>query len=234
VSGEHVAIGRLIAYGLQPKLTPARNADYAELVTRAKNDSDFANAVVETAIGQGLEVLDIDPVLGISLAALDESSYAMRMEDYAKRPGEERALHALVQLAIAATAYPTPESLDDDRVQAVSVGEVVDRAVHIATRLRDRLGAGDPPDDEPHLEPLYRFVLRLPATATTSDDRAHAATLSGAVKRALRFLVDQGLADPIEGGAPDSFRLRSRYRIHVRDAGGYVGDALDAVREAAG
>jgi hypothetical protein len=232
MSMDYAAVGRLIRYGLEPKLTPARNAEYAELVSRAKNDSDFANAVVSTAIGQGLEVLEIDPLLGVSLAALADSPYAMRMEDYAKRPGEERALHALVQLAIAATAYPTIESLDDDRVQAVSVGEITDRVLHIARRLRDRLGPGDPPDDEPQLEPLYRFLMRTPRTATTPDDRAHMATLSGAVKRGLRFLVDQGLADLLEA-PPDTFRLRGRYRVHVRDAAGYVGDALDAVREAA-
>lgn len=230
---DYSAIGRLIRYGLEPKLMPARNAEYAELVGRARNDSDFANALVATAQGQGLEVLDIDTLLGISLAATDDSPYTMRMEDYNKRAGEERQLHALVQLAIAATAYPTAESLDDDRVQAVSVNEVVDRVCHIATRLRDRLGAGDPPDDEPQLEPLYRFLLRTPLTATTPDERAHVGTLVGAVKRALRFLVDQGLADPIEGAAPDTFRLRARYRIHVRDAAGYVGDALDTIREAA-
>lgn len=230
---DYPAIGRLIRYGLEPRLTPARNADYAELVGRARNDSDFASAVVAIASGQGLEVLDMDPLLGVSLAASDDSPYAMRMEDYSKRPGEERQLHALVQLAIAATAYPTPESLDEDRVQAVSVGEVVDRVRHIATRLRDRLGAGDPPDDEPQLEPLYRFLLRTPLTGTTPDERAHLGTLTGAVKRALRFLVDQGLADVLEGGAPDTYRLRARYRIHVRDAAGYVGDTLDTIREAA-
>lgn len=225
------AVGRLIRYGLEPKLTPARNAEYAELVSRARNDSDFAAAVVATAIGQGLEVLEVDPLLGISLAATDESPYTMRMEDYAKRPGEERALHALVQLAIAATAYPTTESLDDDRVQAVSVSEVAERVLHISRRLRDRLGPGDPPDDEPQMEPIYRFLLRTPLTATTPDERAHMGTLTGAVKRGLRFLVEQGLADPLET-PPDSFRLRARYRIHVRDAAGYVGDTLDIVREA--
>jgi hypothetical protein len=232
VSVDHAAVGRLIRYGLEPKLTPARSADYAELVGRARNDADFAGAVIDTAHGQGLEVLDIDPLLGISLAATEDSPFAMRLDDYSRGSHEDRLLHALVQLAIAATAYPTAESLDDDRLQSVSIGEVVERVRHIATRLRDRLGAGDPPDDEPQLEPLYRFLLRVSVTATTPDERAHMRTLTGAVKRALRFLVDQGMADALDGAGPDTYRLRARYRIHVRDAAGYVGDALDTIREA--
>jgi hypothetical protein len=232
MSVDHPAVGRLIRYGLEPKLTPARSADYAELVGRARNEPDFAAAVVETAHGQGLEVLDIDPLLGISLAATDESPFAMRLDDYSRGSSEDRLLHALVQLAIAATAYPTAEALDDDRLQSVSVGEIVDRVRHIATRLRDRLGPGDPPDDAAQLEPLYRFLLRVPMTATTHDERAHMRTLTGAVKRALRFLVDQGMADPLDGLGPDTYRLRARYRIHVRDASGQLGDALDTIRQA--
>jgi hypothetical protein len=232
VTVDHTAVGRLIRYGLEPKLTPARSADYAELVGRARNDSDFAGAVVETAHGQGLEVLNIDPLLGISLAATEDSPFAMRLDDYSRGSNEDRLLHALVHLAIAATAFPTSESLDDDRLQSVSVGEVVERIRHISTRLRDKLGLGDPPEDEPQLEPLYRFVLRMPVTGTTTDERAHLRTLVGAVKRALRFLVDQGMADPLDAAGPDTYRLRARYRIHVRDAASYVGDALDAIREA--
>jgi hypothetical protein len=232
MSVDHAAVGRLIRYGLGPKLTPARSADYAELVGRARNDSDFAGAVVETAHGQGLEVLDIDPLLGISLAATDESPFAMRLDDYRRGSNEDRVLHALVQLAIAATTFPTAESLDDDRLQSVSVREVADRIRHIATRLRDRLGPGDPPEDEPQLEPLYRFLLRVPVTATTPDERAHQRTLMGAVKRALRFLVDQGMADALDGAGADTYRFRARYRIHIRGAAAYVGDALDAIREA--
>ena len=229
---DHAAVGRLIRYGLEPKLAPARNADYAELVGRARNDSEFAAAVVELAHGEGLEVLDIDPLLGISLAAMDESPFAMRLDDYSRGSNEDRLLHALVQLVIAATAYPTAEALDDDRLQSVAVSEIVDRVRHIATRLRDRLGPGDPPDDTPQLEPLSRFLLRAPVTATTSDERAHMRTLTGAVKRALRFLVDQGMADPLDGVAPDTYRLRARYRIHVRDAAGQLGDTLDTIRQA--
>ena len=141
MSIDHAAVGRLIRYGLEPKLTPARSADYAELVGRARNDSEFAAAAVEIAHGEGLEVLEIDPLLGISLAAMHDSPFTMRLDHYSRGSNEDRLLHALVQLAIAATAYPTAEALDDDRLQSVTVGEIVDRVRHVATRLRDRLAA---------------------------------------------------------------------------------------------
>ncbi len=230
---DHGAVGRLVRYGLEPRLTPGRNADYAELVGRARNDSDFASALVAVAEGQGLSVLDIDPIIGITLAAEEDSPYSVRLEHYARRENEDRLLHAFVQLAIAATAYPTAESLDADRLPAVSVAEVVERIGHLAQRLRDRLGAGDPPEAEPQLEPLYRFALRTPVTGTTPDARAHIGTFTAAVKRALRRLVEFGLADPLESAGTDGFRLRARYRIHVRDAMGRVGAALTLLRQEA-
>ena len=85
MSIDHAAVGRLIRYGLEPKLTPARSADYAELVGRARNDSEFAAAAVEIAHGEGLEVLEIDPLLGISLAAMHDSPFTMRQRAYCVR-----------------------------------------------------------------------------------------------------------------------------------------------------
>jgi len=229
--------GRLVRYGLDPRLIPARSQDYKDLVA-ALADPAFAHAFRAIAFGQGLEVLGVDPILGVTFAAgglpgaaEPESPYAMRLSDYARRDNEDRLLHALIHLAIAATAYPTAEALEEDRLVRVSVGEIIDVVSHLIERLRERMGPGDPPEGEPGLEPLYRFVGRYPITKTTPDSRAHLATLSGATKRALGWLVEQGFADKIDHApAPDTYRLRTRFRIHVRDAAAYVGTELDVIR----
>jgi len=52
------------------------------------------------------------------------------------------------------------------------------------------------------------------------------------VRRALKWLAANGLADEVTT-AKDAFRIRSRFRLHVKDAIGYVGDSLVHARELA-
>lgn len=223
------AVGRLISFALDPRLTPAKNADYAELVGAYRRDPDFAKAVRTVAEGQGLTVLECSPIFGLVVAAGTDSSYGYRMEDYAVASAEERLLHGLIHLVIAATAFPTAQDLDaEDRpLPSVSAQEIHERVEYIARQLRERAsGDGDPPADAPQLEPVWRLVLRTRATDTTPDGRSNPRTLLGMVRKALKFLEAQGLADEIpRAEVPDTYRLRGRYRIHVLDAAAYVGES---------
>ena len=63
------AIGQLIAFGLDPRLSPGRSGDYHELITHFRSDSDFRQRVIAVAAGQGLDILDGSPVYGLVLAA---------------------------------------------------------------------------------------------------------------------------------------------------------------------
>jgi len=226
------AIGRLLRYGLRPRLFPGREADYAALVARARSEPDFYAALVSLAAGAGLVVLDVDPLLGITLAADDrDSPFAFGLSDYARGKDENRLLHGLVHLAIAATAYPTAAALEEEAVVSLTVADVIETVTTLVERLRERHGPGDPPEDEPGLEPLYRYLGRQAVTGTTGDARAHQGTIKGAVRRALIFLRDQGLADVPNEASPDTFRLRSRYRIHLREAPLFIGTELDVIRE---
>ena len=52
------------------------------------------------------------------------------------------------------------------------------------------------------------------------------------IRRALKWLAANGLADEI-GTAKDAFRIRSRFRLHVKDAVASIGPALAHVRDLA-
>lgn len=52
---------RLVAFGLQPKLQPARDQEYAELLRRYREDSPFARLADAVAAGLGLVVLEVSP-----------------------------------------------------------------------------------------------------------------------------------------------------------------------------
>ena len=236
MSDDFLAIGQLISFGLDPRLSPGRNGEYRELVVRFRHDLDFRQRAVAVAGGQGLDILDCSPVYGLVLAAKDANSpYYMRLDDYAAMSGEERHLNAFVFLAIASACYPTADSLDadDGPLPQITVSQVVRLMNRMAERIRDQNRDQDPPVGEPQLEPLYRLVLRWREGDTTGDERSNPHVKAGMVRRALKWLAANGLADEI-ATARDAFRMRSRFRLHVKDAVASIGPALAHFRDVSG
>ncbi len=225
--------GRLISFGLRPRLRPGKDSEYARLVLRFKTDRTFEAVVRATATGQGLSVLDADRIEGIILAPNDDDSpYRIRLADYVNLPSSDvRLLHGLVQLAIAATAYPTAAALEDgQRLASVSVQQVYERIQRIVDDQKQAAGRSDPPEESPGLEPVWRLISRLRAADTTPDGRDTPYNVVGAIRKALRWLDDNGLAEQVKS-EPDMWRLRDRYRLQVLGA---AADAVAVVRMAEG
>ncbi len=224
--------GRLIRAGLNPKNRPGRDADYAALVLRYQADPNFARAVRSFAGGQGLSVLACDRIEGMVLAPTDDSPFRVRLSDYVQvGSSDTRLLHGLVQLAIAATAYPTAAALEDgQRLPSVSASQVFDRLRRLIDDARDQAGPSDPPEDAPELEPVWRMLARLRAADTTPDGRDTPYNVMGAIRKAFKWLEGRGLADPV-GADGDIWRLRERYRLGVQSASV---DAVDTLRNAPG
>lgn len=213
---------RLVAHGMRPKALPARDAGYAELVRRYRDDDGFADTVQRVAAGLGLVVLAAGPQSGIVLAAVEDSVFEIRMDEYARRTvlqnrQADKMLHGLAHLAVAALAFPRPDDLGDDSyVGRVSVDQV-DGAVREACRvLAERTrGEPDPESDAPQLEAAWRAWLRRPETTATKDGRAGEATTRGIVGKALRFLADQGFLVAV--GTEGTYRTTPRYQVQVRE-----------------
>lgn len=235
MSSDMAAVGELIAYGLNPRMAPGRDAHYADLVGRYIGDPEFRADVQDVSSGQGLTVLDCSPVYGLALTSGGpRSPFHMTLDQYASMKTDERHMNALVFLAIATACYPTPESLEatDGPLPSVTVQGVVRFVQRVAARIRDQAGESDPPVDEPQLEPMYRMVLRWRDTDTTGDDRSNPRVLTGMVRRALKWLAANGLAEEVST-AKDTYRMRSRFRLHVLDALGDIGDSLATIRDLA-
>lgn len=103
---------RLIAFALRPRLRPAKDRAYQDLLRRYRTDGPFQQLVERTARGLGLRVLGAAEDIGVALAAAPNSVFETRMEDYvriAKQRGEsEKLLHGVIHLAVAALAFPAP------------------------------------------------------------------------------------------------------------------------------
>lgn len=226
--------GALIRCGLNPRLRPGRDAEYNALALRYLSQPVFQSVVHAVATGQGLHVLSCDRIEGLVLTPTEDSPFRLRLSEYVQLASVDlRLLHGVVQVAIAATAYPTAAALEDGtRLASVSANQIYDR---VRAVLDDERGSAraDPPEDEPELEPVWRAVRRLRAADTTSDGRDTPHNAIGAIRKALRWLEANGLAEAVPGEA-DTWRLRDRYRLQVLGAAGEAVDALHTIEGQAG
>ncbi|MFI1827629.1 hypothetical protein ACH41E_14425 [Streptomyces sp. NPDC020412] len=219
---------RLVSFGLQPKLLPARDAEYAELLRRYRDDAPFARLADAVATGLGLVVLEVSPRAGMAISADEESVFAVRMGDYARRTSADstdRFLHGLAHLAVAAMAFPRPEDLADDayigRLTVLGVDGYVRQACRRLEERADERGDNtDPATDAPGLEAAWRVYSRRSATGATKDARRLAGSTTGIVGKAVAFLADSGFLQRTGDDAGGAYRTTARYQLQVRDMAG--------------
>ncbi|MEU5978116.1 hypothetical protein [Streptomyces sp. NPDC047315] len=219
---------RLVSFGLQPKLLPARDAEYAELLRRYRDDAPFARLADAVATGLGLLVLEVSPRAGMAISAGEDSVFAVRMGDYARRTSADstdRFLHGLAHLAVAAMAFPRPEDLADDayigRITILGVDGYVRQACRRLEERADERGDNtDPATDAPGLEAAWRVYSRRSATGATKDARRLAGSTTGIVGKAVAFLADSGFLQRTGDDAGGAYRTTARYQLQVRDMAG--------------
>ncbi|WP_371530360.1 hypothetical protein OG302_34625 [Streptomyces sp. NBC_01283] len=219
---------RLVAFGLQPKLQPARDQEYAELLRRYREDPPFARLADAVAAGLGLVVLEVSPRAGMAVTAAEDSVFAVRMGDYARRTAADstdRFLHGLAHLAVAALAFPRPEDLADDgyigRVTVNGVDAFVRQACHrLEERAEEQGENSDPQTDAPGLEAAWRIWSRRSSTGATKDARRLAGSTTGIIGKAVAFLTDSGFLQRTGDDSGGTYRTTARYQLQVRDMAG--------------
>ncbi|MEU6484195.1 hypothetical protein [Streptomyces sp. NPDC046887] len=216
----------LIAFGMRPRQRPAKDRGYRALVVKYRTEGAFRALVERTARGLGLKVLGASEDIGLALAALPNSVYETRIEDYvrvAKQRGEaERLLHGIIHLAIAALAFPRPDDLANDGYVGRVSTETVDRTVRDACdRLREKAAAteagGDTPSGMRELEMVWSAYAKRPGASLTKDGRLAPNSTGGMITRALNFLTDQGFLNIAGAGEDGWYRTTPRYQLQVRE-----------------
>ncbi|MFE3022312.1 hypothetical protein [Streptomyces sp. NPDC059256] len=219
---------RLVSCGLQPKLLPARDVEYTELLRRYREDAPFARLADAVATGLGLIVLEVSPRAGMALAAAEDSVFAVRMGEYARRASAESAdrfLHGLAHLAVAALAFPRPEDLADDgyvgRITVYGVEAFVRQACRRLEERAEQQGENtDPVTEAPGLESAWRIYTRRSATGATKDARRLAGSTTGIIGKAVAFLTESGFLQRTGDDAGGTYRTTARYQLQVRDMAG--------------
>lgn len=223
--------GRLLAYGLNPRVRPAQDPTYAHLLRRFRADPDMRTLTAAVAEGLGLLVLDVTE-RGIVLGAVDDGPFALRLRSYRQNLSvEERLSHGVIQLAIAAWCFPTAAELADadSVVVRVSVNGLVRYLRELCQELEAR-AALDPEAGTPELQEAWRAILSRPETRETPDARRTAGSLAGMVAYALETLAEGGLMSRASDDEGGTYNALSAYRVHVRELAAHR--AFDLVQRA--
>lgn len=228
---------RLVQWGLRVRARPAQEPEYKRLVDLYHDDPHFRSAVRAVADGLGIALVDVGDY-GAILAPQDDSVFALRGADFrpASSSVEDRLLDGLIQLAIAATVFPTPRDLEDDPAIArppVTVSEIEGNLRALCERLAE--AARDQPDPiagHDGFEEAWRVYHRRLGALETKDGSSARRSTRRLVETNLERLRDHGGFTRDTRGDEASYQPTYRYQAQVRELA--ANEALRRVRDVLG
>jgi hypothetical protein len=160
---------------------------------------------------------------GVFLAGRERSPFAFRMEDYrASMRAEERVVHGVFLLAIAAYCFPNIEVLDqDDEVLRPRMS--VDQVASFVQDMCKVCKTNNPVDPEhggAEIQLAWQIISGLPEATLTASGKLSLQSLAGIARYALDFLVENGLMRFISDDNRGTYQPAPSYRIQVRQLAG--------------
>ncbi len=224
--------GRLLAFALRSQ-NAMTSKEYAELLRRYEEDSTLRTVVDSTCDGLGLRIIYVGQ-FGLIVSPSDTSPFRLTAEEY--RSGmapEERILHGLIQVAIAAYSFPRAETLaqDDDVQPAPMTARKLAEYLRGFAEAEHNKTIHESPD---HLESeerrVWREVLTLALTKETTSRRESPRSLTGMCRYALDYLTRHGLMRLVDEGR-GIYQGTSSYRIRLKYYGAHA--LLEQMRQIA-
>lgn len=216
----HFDIGRLIHFGLDVRTDPVKEPEYAELLNRYDNDTDFRHAVRSVALGQGLEIAS-STQYGLVLVPTEDSLYRIRPAEVRNSTGrDDRLIEGFIHLGIAATAYPRSELLDDPDVVPlpVTVTDVEERLRQICRRFEaEAANEPDPEVSEVEQELIEAWRIYDRRAAEGSSRKRVGPATRVMIQRSLETLADQGMFLRRSRGDEVAYQPTFRYHTQVHD-----------------
>lgn len=120
---------RLVRYGLDPSVPPARSDEYRELVARCLADPAFREHTGGAAAALDLELLHVDATVGLVLAPRDGAVFApswswLREQAKIQPTAENRMIVGMLLVGVAALCYPTAAALSDPALRRFTATDV--------------------------------------------------------------------------------------------------------------
>jgi len=221
-------------FALRPRLSPADDVEYLQLVREFLSDADFQDVTNAFALGLGLRILNASTQSGLALGTTMESPFQLQREDYHSRmSASDRIVQGLVHLAIAAWCFPRAEDLreaDDVLPARMAVDQLVEYLHTLCEDLKTREERGAA-ESIAEVRIAWQHILALGKYSDSADGRGSFATLAGKVRYALNFLTDHGFLKREGPDTRPTWLARPTFRIHVREFAGH--EAFTMVMRAA-
>ena len=211
--------GKLIAYSLRPRQTPWASIEYSELLRRYETDSQLRAIVDGVVEGMGMRVVDATRN-GLFLTAAEGSPFRLAADDYKQNmSAQERVLHGVIQVAIAAFSFPKADVLDQDDTVAPAHVTPTKLADYIR-KFAEAQAASSPAvssSDDSAERCAWRDALARAMTMETSGGKESARSLIGMCRHALGFLESQGLMRVVDEEnsiyqGTTAYRIRLKYQ----------------------
>ncbi len=224
VKNHALQAGQLIQCGLRPRLSPAQDERYRELLTQFHDEAEFRDVVKDVAEGLGLMVLDSGEH-GVVFGPLEGSVFHLKPADFRSNSStvDDRLLDGLVQLAIAATVFPRAADLDEDSLIArkpVAVEEVDDLLRSLCERLKSEAkGDSDPSveDEAAGLAEAWRVYFHRAQTSPANNGRISRSSIRGTIQFNLDRLKELGCFSRHESRSRVEWQPLWRYQVQVKE-----------------
>lgn len=216
--------GQLIQFGLRPRLSPAQDQRYRELLRQFDDEAEFHTFVKDVAEGLGLIVLDAGEH-GIVFGPLEGSVFHLKPSDFRSNSSavDDRLLDGLVQLSIAATVFPRAADLDEDSLMArkpVTIDEVDDLLRSLCERLKsDANRDADPAvaDEAAGLAEAWRVYFQRAEASPSNNGRFSRSSIRGIIQFNLERLKDLGCFARHESRGRVEWQPLWRYQVQVKE-----------------
>ena len=209
--------GKLVAFALRPRQTPWTSAEYAELLRRYEADSQFRSIVDGVTEGLGMRIVDATRN-GFFLTATEGSPFRLAADDYKQNmAAQERVLHGVIQVAVAAFSFPKADVLDQDDTVAPAHVTPAKLAEYIRT-FAEVNAASSPAEvqgDNSAERRAWQDALTRAMTMETSGGKESTRSLTGMCRHALDFLESQGLMRVVDE-ENSMYQGTTAYRIRLK------------------
>ncbi len=212
MSGTLFEAARLIRIALNPRETPARNAEYQQLLARFHTDAEFREVARSIGRGLDLQIYELAREFGLAMVNIADGPYSPKADDFRRgmKPAE-RIIYGLLIATVAAYVYPTKRALGEIGDSTVVSIELKPLVEWISSVSRDMQSAAEL-DDVAHSDLRRGFdVLALIAPFGEGND-----TLRYRVEFVLGWLVEQGLFKRDEQPNRILWTARPHFRVEVR------------------
>jgi hypothetical protein len=209
--------GKLVAYALRTRQTPWTSTEYAELLRRYEADSQFRAIVDGVTEGLGMRIVDATRN-GFFLTATEGSPFRLAADDYKQNmSAQERVLHGVIQVAVAAFSFPKADVLDQDdtvapaHVTPAKLAEYIRKFAEVNAASSPAEAQGDNSAERR----AWRDALARAMTMETSGGKESTRSLTGMCRHALDFLETQGLMRVVDE-ENSVYQGTTAYRIRLK------------------